>query len=69
VVCCWSLIDSILVGLSDRTVIIEIARGCTVSILDSVFVVFLNVSISLTLEVLSYLTVFIKYFILVLSIF
>jgi hypothetical protein len=68
VVCCWSLIDSTLVSLSDRTVVIGIARGCTVSTPDSVFAVFPSVSIFSTLEALSYLTVFIKYFTLVLSI-
>jgi hypothetical protein len=67
-VCCWSLIDSIPVGLSDKTVVVRIARGCTVSTLDSVFTVFPSMSVSSTLEALSYLTVFIEYFILVLSI-
>jgi hypothetical protein len=68
VVCCWSLAGSTLVGLFDRTVVIGIARGCTVSTLGSVFAVFLCVSVSSTLEALSYLTVFIEYFTLVPSI-
>jgi hypothetical protein len=67
-VCCWSLADSIPVGLSDKTVVIEVARGCTVSTLDSVFAVFANMSISLTLEALLYLTVSIEHFVLILSI-
>jgi hypothetical protein len=68
VVCCWSLTGSTLVGPSDRTIVIRIARGCTVSTLGSVFIVFPSVSISLALKALSYLTVFIEYFILVLSV-
>jgi hypothetical protein len=68
VVCYWSLVDSTLVGLSDRTVVIRIVRGCTVSTSDSVFVVFVNMSIFSALEALLYLTVSIKYLILILSI-
>jgi hypothetical protein len=69
VVCCWSLIDNTPVDLSDETVVIGIARGCTVSTSGSVFVVFANVSISLAFEALLYLAVSVKYFILILSIF
>jgi hypothetical protein len=68
VVCCWSLTDSTPVGLSDRTVVIGMARGCTVSTSGSVFAVFANVSISSAFEALLYLAISVKYFVLILSI-